>query len=138
MRTKLQTIAEQAAARAYGVSLEDVQKMVDNPDSDERLVGFVGMDWVALIMQIMQVIMDVMGDCQFGKGLLDAVHRPNMLAQVVLRFRVNRLFRKGNPAFSNVGQKIAEALQEEAKQLPDSMISDAMNEIQNPNRYMVI
>lgn len=134
--TKLEELAVRTAARMYGVTPEEIQAVREDPE--QRLLGFVGADWVALIMQIMQIVMEVLGDCQFGNRLLKAVRRPNIFASVVARVRANRVFRSGVPAFSNAGDMAVSALEKESAGMEDDDIAVVVQEVHNPNPYMLV
>lgn len=138
MRTTLQAIAERATARVFNVSVEEVQAIADNPEDDVELVGMASAVWMTFLTQMLQLLMEMLGDCPARKSTFTAIRKPGIFARAVARTRANRIFSSGDSRFTRMGTAAVEALEEESAALKDEEITVAINEVQNPNRYMVI
>jgi hypothetical protein len=137
MRTNLERVALRAAARMYGVSVEEIQAAILNPHEAE-VIGFSGFDWMGLLTQMLQLLLESLQNCQARPAVFQSIRKPGIFAKAVTRNRADRIFSRGNAKFANMGGHAVEALLAEAEGLQDSELAAVMGEVQNPNPYMVI
>ena len=134
-KSKLQGMSERITARIMRVEVGEVQQILADETGTARLVGRAGFDIWVLVLAIMEVLMDQIGNCEARKSVFASMRSPTPLARIVMRRRASRVFDALPPkerVWGDLGATVARAIEEDVADKDDEELAAIFVEAQNP------